>query len=512
MAGMTKQPMTNEQQAVKYCRGQLQVVTARAGTGKTHTMVAKIADLLKDGVPAHQIVAITFTVAGARELANRLPERIGFCGTLHSWAMRALGISGDQIASEDEADTLIREAMADLNIRGTSVKAVTLALADGVGLGDVGVAARRVAHYLKAEGRHTLDMVLTEYRDHLRSEQGKERQPFEVLVVDEAQDTGPVDAEIYDLFRARSKVVIGDPLQAIFGFRGCSTRFFRKMERRATDVLPLSQTFRCSPAIVEAANRLFPDEPPMTAAREDPHGQLLVVASDNEAEESSELANWCETHPDQSKAILCRYNADVQRVAMDLRRRGIPVLVRGEEPCPLLLAALRALQSPTTENVDVLREELGDDRWLKLRGRISMISKLTTDLKAGLVDLAAALLLIGIDGDKANDATGNDVTCTIDEALEAAVRCEPPGGAPLDAVTVSTVHAAKGREWDRVALAACTMPPPKADLEEEQRIFYVAITRARFSVLATFARNGVDSRTGAFLKNKPSPFLKVLEA
>jgi superfamily I DNA/RNA helicase len=84
-----------------------------------------------------------------------------------------------------------------------------------------------------------------------------------------------------------------------------------------------------------------------------------------------------------------------------------------------------------------------------------------------------------------------------------------PGEADTTEVVVGTIHSVKGREFDDVLLASCYAPGKRADEDEEARIFYVGITRARNTATVTFADRRIDTRTMAELAGVPSPFIKL---
>lgn len=500
--------LTDEQVKVRDNEGFLTVVTARAGSGKTATMVEKIRAELARGTAPEAIAAMTYTVTAAREIQHRLGVELGHCGTLHGYAMRELRIDPTTVADEDEVAEIVQQAFASTSVRGLTLKAVADAMESPTDPpGDAGVVLRFVRAELKARGRTTFSLILRAYFEKLKAWPTLETKPrFAVLIVDEAQDTAPIDAEIYMAIDAERRTFIGDPLQAIFGFRGCTDRFFRKMARQATDYLPLSTTFRCRKAICDAANRLLNGGPisAMRTIHTDGDGYVTALRLPNEAAELREIETWARQCYG-TRAVLCRYNADVARVGAWLLASGIKVRMRRPEPDKLLVAALRLLVG---RNLDP--EKLVADYTAIMGARAGKVYKpeefaerLRDWHKKGVYTVAQCLEQMGVDD--AKDAAPPGVG--LGDALEAALRGERPGEADASEVVVGTIHSAKGREFDDVLVASCYAPGKMADADEEARIFYVAITRARNSATATFAERRIDSRTMAELAGVPSPFI-----
>lgn len=499
--------LTDEQVKVRDCEGHLVVVTARAGSGKTATMVERIRAEIQRGTNPRDIAAITYTVTAARELQHRLGCELGHCGTLHSYVMRCLQVDPATVADEGEVAEIAKQACAALNIRGLTNKGLLRAMEDVVDHpGDIGVALRYVRAELKTRGRTTFALVLREFHEALM--RGEHRRAWALLVVDEAQDTAPIDAEIFEAMDAAKRIFIGDPFQAIFGFRGCTDRFFRKMARKATDYLPLSTTFRCRRAICDAANALLNGGPvcPMRTVHKDGDGYIEALRYPNEAEELKGILAWAK-QCNGTRAVLCRYNADVARVGAWLLANGMKVRMRRAEPDRLLVAALRLLASKRDANLlAALRGELGERAAkLPIVADADAVELLARSVRDGQGTVPAALTMLGIPAEVAADAAPDGVP--VFAALEAALRGEPPGEADTTEVVVGTVHSAKGREFDDVLVASCYAPGKTADTDEEARIFYVAITRARNTATVTFADRRIDPRTMAELAGVPSPFI-----
>lgn len=491
--------LTDEQMRVRDDTSTLAVVGARAGSGKTATMVHRIREELQRGTDPEDVLAITYTVTAARELQQRLGLELGHCGTLHSYVMRHLALGPLTIADEDEVRQLVAEALAHLSVRNVTAADVLRAMEDVIDPpGDLGVVLRQVRAELMASGRTTFSLLLRHFHDGIKAGTIPVRK-FSLLVVDEAQDTAPIDAAIFDLLPAAARIFIGDSLQAIYGFRGCDDRFFRRMARRADAFLPLSTTFRCRKAICLAANRLFPQATPMISAHTDGPGYIEALRFPNEATELKGIEAWAR-QCNGTRAVLTRYNADVQRIATWLLGAGLKVRVRRTEIDKLLVAALRYLQSGREVHAAELKAELGE-RASKVRAAFVDTRE---ELAAGR-PLRWVLPELGLDLRTAEEAAPHGVT--LSEALEAALRGEVPGDPDPTEVVVGTVHSAKGREFDDVLVASALAPGKRADEDEEARIFYVAITRARNTTTVTFPDRRIDPRTMQAEPVNPSPFI-----
>ena len=239
-------------------------VAAGPGTGKTKTLVARIAWLVeKKGVRPGEITAVTFTNQAAAEMRARLEQRLGgkravspmTIGTFHSICLDLLG--DVRLISPGEALTIAEQVLRESGKKGGG-KALLQAVSrvkNGASLEDTGLDGDLYESYqarLHALGTLDFDDLLTE---GLKKDVTGLRR-FRHLLVDEFQDIN--DAQ-YQLVRSWSRngdlFVIGDPDQSIYGFRGASGRCFQRLLEDVANVkeIRLTENYRSAPAILEAA-------------------------------------------------------------------------------------------------------------------------------------------------------------------------------------------------------------------------------------------------------------------
>ena len=261
-----------QQQAVASAAPVIAVI-AGPGTGKTKTLVSRIIDLVeRRGVPAEQITAVTFTNKAAAELQARLAAhfhdkklaRALHVGTFHSLCLRLLSAAGEDAVILDaaEAQAIAGEAMAELSGRGNAREAMTR--------------ISRCKSTLAAAADAEEEALLTQYNARLRqlgvldfddillaALRLAATQPqqlgtmFRHLLVDEFQDSNEAQYRLLRAWQARSEslFVIGDPDQAIYGFRGASSDCFARLlaDFPETEQIRLTVNYRSTPEILAAS-------------------------------------------------------------------------------------------------------------------------------------------------------------------------------------------------------------------------------------------------------------------
>ncbi len=271
-------------------------VTAGPGTGKTGTLTARILCLLKDrGVKPSEITAVTFTNKAAAELRVRLEGQAGAkralrllnTGTFHSICLKLLQEQGfDRIpASEEMLLELAGDAVKETGLDCTAAEFLRkLSLIKSRGGRNVlsgneagekaedpeagfQKAAARYEESLEAEGACDFDDLLLETLKLLKQEKKEEirRRRFSYLLVDEFQDVNPVQFQLIQAWNKGQKelFVIGDPDQAIYGFRGSDPGCFEALRREYPGLtqIALSENYRSVPSVLEGAQALISMNP-----------------------------------------------------------------------------------------------------------------------------------------------------------------------------------------------------------------------------------------------------------
>jgi DNA helicase II / ATP-dependent DNA helicase PcrA len=556
------------------CRGPV-CVLAGAGTGKTRAITHRIAYAVATGVanPGH-VLALTFTVRAAGELRGRLRALGGGAegvraATFHSAALRQLSyfwpkvIGGRPPKLVESKLPMIREAARDLGLSvagGALAEAVTeiewakvcqthpdsylFAAAEAgrspsAGLEEVGrlyqayEALRRDRQLIDFESvlELTAAIVLTEPAV-AREVHGA----FRYFTVDEFQDVNPLQKLLLDAWLGGREelCVVGDPQQTIYSFTGATSEYLRGFAQDfpSAAVVRLVRDYRSTPQVVAAANRLTaggagrlaPAESSGELAAQRPAGPDPVVTRypDEEAEAAGVAAAAAgligQSVPPHEIAILLRINAHMERFERALADAKVPYVVRGAErfydrpevrqALVLIRGAARAdgagtdASGPPGELPAAVRHVLAS------AGLTSVPPAARGAVRERWESLAA---IAGL----ADDLAAARPTATLAEFAAELIEREDTGHAPVAAaVTLATMHAAKGLEWDAVLIPGLVegiMPIVHARtaeaIEEERRLLYVAVTRARVRLVLSWA----PARTpGGEASRQRSRFLAAL--
>jgi len=532
-------------------------ILAGAGTGKTRAITHRIAYGVHSGVykPQH-VLAVTFTARAAGEMRTRLRE-LGVGGvqarTFHAAALRQLGyfwprvvggappeilerkarlvsdaatrlrVTVDQPAARDLAAE-IEWSKVSLLTPQTYAAAARRAGREDPGGFDLATVARLIEVYeeVKAE-RGVVDFedvllltagILEEHPDVAAAVRAQYRH----FVVDEYQDVSALQQRVLDRWLGdRDDVcVVGDPSQTIYSFTGATPQHLLDFPRRfpGATIVKLVRAYRSTPQVVALANRLLArpagapaggrgrgPAPLELVAQRPPGPAPVVTACDDDVAEAATVATRIAAlvaagvRP-REIAVLFRTNAQSEPLEQALSDAGVAYLVRGgerffnwrevREAIMLLRGAARsgsgggAGEEVLGEQVRAVLAHTGwsaappaqsgavRDRWESLQ--------------------ALAVLADEIAGARPG-ATLADVVAELDE--RAAAQHAPA----VEGVTLASLHAAKGLEWDAVFLVGLSeglMPISLAEgweaVEEERRLLYVGITRAREHLHLSWAR------------------------
>ena len=549
-----------QRQVAEALRGPVRVL-AGAGTGKTRAITHRIAHGVAQGVYAPtEVLALSFTTRAAGEMRERL-RALGAPGvqarTFHSAALRQLRffwprVHGRELPELTESKlgmlalaarrqrlSLDQATLRDLaseiewskvsNVGADTYPAVAAARGRSVGSLDAEVVARAFDSYeevKRGQGRMDMEDVLLLGAGLLADNEAvaaQVRRQYKWFVVDEFQDVSPLQHALLDLWLGgRDELcVVGDPAQTIYSFAGADARYLREFTTRfpgATSV-ELVRNYRSTPQVVAAANRLLDGTPSkgveLAAQRPDGASIGFREATDEVAEADAVAERLAAARaagtPASRMAVLVRINAQSERFEEALAARGIPYVVRGaarffdraevRQAVTLVRGAARggSATGPVQEAVVAVLSQMGHateppegrgevrNRWESLQA---------------LVDLA---------GDFGREHPEADLGAFVDDLDRRAGEQHAP---VADAVTLATIHSAKGLEWDVVCVAGMhekMMPISQAqspaEIEEERRLLYVAMTRARDELAVSWA---VAREPGGRSTRGASPFLSPL--
>lgn len=463
---------TNEQQAFieELKAGRPCFLSARAGTGKTTTIRLAVEELIGSGFPSQNIAAVAFNKANQQDLAKALGAGIQV-STLHSLGFKAVRgfLPGVELASDKLFELTRLQGFRGKNSRDQFANTMKLvSAAKSVGLVPKDKRTPLFKAGLKADTPESWtalvdyfelwDADIEKAREILiqSNEQAiKERaidfddmvylpvalglRPYgpDYLIVDEAQDLSPLNLEM--LKRTPSKIwYVGDPYQTIYAWRGASEEVVEKL---GLPVLPLTNCWRCSGAIIKEAKKLVGDIQTSNA-----YGQAV--------EEVLEPVQWADLPP---ATILGRRNADLVTMALEFRSQRIRCCVFGRDFTKVLGSILDKLKGTTSKQ---LRESL--------KGWLAKMSDKYPHQQAELRDYATCLNAVLSEVSGAREA-GKVISEMFSDT--------PQPGEWL----LSTVHKAKGKEWPEVWLLDWTPRGVEQPWQrkEDRNLRYVAITRAK---------------------------------
>ena len=546
-----------QRQVAEALRGPVRVL-AGAGTGKTRAITHRIAYGVATGVYAPtEVLAVTFTTRAAGEMRSRLTG-LGAGGvqarTFHSAALRQLRFFWPRVHGHDLPELIESKlgllAGASRRLRLQPDQALLRDLASEVEWAKVSnVAPARYAQVADRRGRSvaqldaaTVGRVFEAYED-LKRGQGRMdmedvllfaaglladeeavaaqvRRQYKWLVVDEFQDVSPLQSALLDLWLGgRDEIcVVGDPAQTIYSFAGANADYLRDFTTKhpAATSIELVRNYRSTPEVIATANRLLSGTPSqgVELVAQQPTGpQVAFAGHPDEVAEAAAAADRVAAlraagTPAGEIAILFRINAQSETFEDALSQRKIPYVVRGaarffdraevRQAVTLLRGtarsggggddvaeAVRATLSGMgwTAEPPVVRGETRN-RWESLQALVDQATEFASESRGSLGDL-------------------------VDELDRRAAEQHAP---VADGVTLATLHTAKGLEWDAVLLCGMqdgTLPityaETPAEIEEERRLLYVGMTRARRHLAVSWA---AARNPGGRASRRPSRFLQ----
>ena len=325
------------------------------------------------------------------------------------------------------------------------------------------------------------------------------RQTFRYFVVDEYQDVNPLQKLLLDAWLGdRDELcVVGDPNQVIYSFTGATPSYLTGFtgEFPAATVVRLVRDYRSTPQVVAVANQLVRSGAALIAQRP-PGPRPVLTAYPDDGAEAAGLAIGIQAllaggTAAREIAVLVRINADTERFELALAQAGVPYVVRGAERFyerPVVRQALVLLRGAARgDAAGVGRDSrVGDPLPSSVRHVLTGMG-LTAGQPGGGASARERWESLAAIAQLADDMNARrpDATLT-DFSAELAQRAELGHAPAVDGVTLASMHAAKGLEWDAVLLPGLVeglMPivharTPDA-IEEERRLLYVAVTRAR---------------------------------
>jgi DNA helicase-2/ATP-dependent DNA helicase PcrA len=634
-----------QREAVTHIKGPLMIV-AGAGSGKTKVLTTRIAHLMNNGVDAFNILALTFTNKAAAEMKERIERILGnaearnlYIGTFHSVFARILRAEAHRIGypnsftiyDTDDSRSVIKTVVNELNLDdkhykpnvvGSRISSAKNAL--------VGPAEYATDYYIQQEdmranrpaiaqiyaayanrcfknGAMDFDDLLLKMYELLKNFPEvlhKYQHKFKYILIDEYQDTNPVQYQITKLLAAvhENICVVGDDAQSIYSFRGATIENILQFQKDYDDVkvVKLEQNYRSSQNIIHVANEVIKNNKgqiPKNLWTENKQGdKIVLVRTMTDNDEGRFVADCIQEQKlryhfyNKDFAILYRTNAQSRSFEESLRRMGIAYRIYGGvsfyqrkevkdfiaylrviantrdeealkriinypvrgigkttiEKCVIAAneqnismyevvsragefgfkaGTLEALQNfhtmiryfqsmlTNTNAYDVavqvgkhtnLVKELFNDKTTEGLARYENIQELLNSIKEWTESPSNE---DGEQGDKSLGAYLQQITLLTDADDDKGEQ---------DAVKMMTIHAAKGLEFECVFVGGVeeTLFPSgmsintREELEEERRLFYVAVTRAKQKLWLTYAN--ARYRFGQLVQNEPSRFIEEM--
>ncbi len=620
-----------QREAVETHDGPLLIV-AGAGSGKTRAMTYRIAHLMASGVPAYNILALTFTNKAAREMQNRVNDLTkgaaedAWIGTFHSICVRILRRDIEKLGykrsfviyDDDDQQRVFKDLYKQMDIDEKQLPLKEMKRIVGDAKNKLLDADSWFAESLKDRRSQTIHDLFVAYDAKLFQSNALDfddllnktlelflehppvldhyRKRFQYVHVDEYQDTNLAQyhlvKQITDL--SRNLCVVGDDDQSIYGWRGADIRNILEFQKDFPEakVVKLEQNYRSTKTILEAANSVIKNNSNRMEKELWTEGnkgdKIRFAAAGDEREEAA----WICEHirrlknrkvPYGQMAVLYRMHAQSRVLEEMLMRAGIPYRVYGgtrfydRKEIKDALAYLRLMINPDDDValkriINTPKRAIGDATVAMLE---EQAEKLQSPLYEAIRDLPDTLgsrprkcvesfreLMDGLNEKRKTLPLGDFVQLMLDETglikeyaesadedmlakrdnlleflgavNEFAQKSEDPSleaylenvalVTDLDMqedapqfVTLMTLHSAKGLEYRAVFIAGMEdglLPSMRARsegegrLEEERRLCYVGITRARDFLYLTRARHRAIFNQAAH--NQPSPFLEEI--
>ena len=517
--------LDGEQRAAVTAPADAVIVLAGAGSGKTTVLTRRIAHRIEDAsADAEHTLAITFTREAAAQLKMRSPRGV-HTGTFHAVAFallrqRLTDLNRSVPTILTNRHGMMKEAAQTLRMRVPVFEALTeyewmqaRALAPN-GYPSAATTAKRSVkapdtlvrlfeeyeRLKKFRGVLDIGDLLAKATDEINSSvdyAGTVHWRYRHLLVDEAQDMNPQQFAFLEALRGgrRDIFIVGDPLQAIYGWNGADPRLFDNLPQTlgGATVVHLRNNYRCSPLVVDAGLHILRSNGvPAEAIAVKLDGEAITIdAFDDENAEANGIATLVST----SRRGVRRW-ADVAVLVRTRVQRDLVIGAFEKAGIPVSASAASAAIAPLLQEVAALTNRYVLADW-SLELRVASEKDSPEHELAVLVDEFLA-------AHPAGPANGNMFMSWFNTSAP-----RPTGD---DGVEVLTFHAAKGREWHTVVIAGVekgvlphSSAKTPAQRAEEVRLAYVAVTRAAERLCITWAqeRNGRKATLSPFVADLP---------
>jgi DNA helicase-2/ATP-dependent DNA helicase PcrA len=528
------------------------LIVAGPGTGKTKTLTARIAHLIAEGAAKpEQILALTFTKKSAEEMQQRVGALLaqanaGKTKTPHVSTFHALchELAGGEpvFISDAQRRMMIKRLPKSGRFTGLPPRELGLRISRAKNMAeDDPELTKMVQAYdlaLAELGLIDFDDLLVRARRLLEEDSAARetiQKRYTHILVDEFQDTNRLQYELLHLLRGNDNLfVIGDPLQSIYGFRGASGSIFEQFRADfpEAEAVTLRTNYRSAPEIVALSNALFaaaPDLTPYSSRRGSVQatqvlneyseaawvlgeiqkaiggGDMLRAISDDDAALHRTLKDF---------AIIYRSRSAATAVQKAVADSGLPYQIVGdgspyEQPhVQAIIALLRGADNGEPAELEGFTA-----------GQAQAVQRLLGDTKDMLPHRLAEKIADTLGFERTSPSLQQFLGSlirfrTLHDAVQHLQQIAETGfyDPAADVITLLTIHASKGLEFPHVFLIGAEqglLPHGKANEDEERRLFYVAVTRAKDALDITYAskRGGQAAAPSTFITALPAQVL-----
>ncbi|MEN8258048.1 MAG: UvrD-helicase domain-containing protein [Thermodesulfobacteriota bacterium] len=595
-----KGPKLNKsQKEIVSCSNPHIIVAAGPGTGKTFTLVERMSRMLSEGQLPENLFAISFTNKAAEEIKERLAIKIGdgaagvFSGTFHTFCLQWLRKAQPalEVIGDETRQLLLKQLFANLNqqernqIRAEIISYFHFLVTQKQGLPSSDQVQSYLNH-LEEIVAIDLDAIIPTFIACLKDADFKKLVTDQVraLCVDEFQDVNRAQYNLVSTLADSAEVfAIGDPDQAIYGFRGSDLKyFFQFVKDKDAKELQLTTNYRSRPEILKAASALIARNTlrsgmALTPKNKKP-GSLHKLALANAQKEGQAIGHaieklvggtssltvdqeGAESFTFKDIAILFRMGRQAAILAAELENLSIPFQQSGATPffmkpevrplyhfllsvtgkanmadTLLLFGALKGIGQTTLDLLEQKIPVTSHNIWDEIthieipHGAMEKIAALHEMMalykegaqKDGSHGLAQVAHFLGLDLDHALVEKFINFARALGGMEAVANHFMSHAQATVyddraEAVSLMTMHSAKGLEFPVVFIAGleegiCPYISTGSDLEEERRLLYVALTRAKEKLFLTRSktRHGKDCEPSRFLNELPSTLFTTL--
>ena len=560
----------NEDQvrAVEY-PGRYVLVNAGPGSGKTRVIIERVKRFLTLGIDPRDILLLTFTNNAAKEMVERIDNQNILACTFHSYCYRVLRefLPPEKrpfsVIDEDDQTKLVKSILVSLDstINPDSISEyISLRKSKGIPPSNstklMEVVYREYNRLCKKHNMYDFGELQLEALNYASLTNGR----FKHILIDEYQDTDPVQWEFTKLISVgtESMTVVCDEQQSIYGWRGADIQNVLKYpEHFGADIITLRRNYRSTPEIVEIVNKVVNSATEKLCDKElyseRPSGtRPKIITYNTDRDEARDIVNMiARTGKPHECMILYRANWMSRILEEELTRQKIPYKITDgvgfyrRREIKDIIAYLRLLYNPIDESaasriVNVPARGIGKVALVKLVEKYGSICEgIVKSSDPKVSSLRSLLTYLRDSNSTPSETIKNIINITnYEEYIQDQDRMDNIGslisgaqvfGGSLEdymmmitlltdntepsefTVRLMTVHGSKGTEANNVfviGLEQGILPHKAGELEEERRLFYVAISRAKDNlVLSNSRRRWVFDRS---ISTSPSEFLDII--